>query len=347
MAKKSGFYPLLIKIVKCSRLPWYWVTVIIAVILLMGLVLAAFLDVAFTRLSEWGFWRNFLDGPVLITYILVVYPFIWQLWWRAVDTLQSLLPADEVDSTRLEVGVPVPNRRWEWVATLIGAVFWLSLWQPWGWGNRWEAGAIWLSAYDVVTQSILFGLLSLLLYSSFTGNRYLNRLIRQRLNLDIFNTKLLTPIAHSSLGFSIAFIGGISLSMVFQTQNDLLMWNNIIVWVIMVCFVVLLFFLSMWSTHTAMAQAKNRELDLVQKHLKAASLELKEGVEESSLMGKEELSSELYSSITALVNYERRVKEVPEWPYNASIIRRLVASTFAPIVVFLIKVYSGLGIRFW
>jgi len=177
-----------------------------------------------------------------------------------------------------------------------------------------------------------------MIYSLFTGNRYLNRLIRHNLNLDIFNTGALTPIARSSLGFSIAIIGGISLSLVFQTQDDLLMWNNITIWVILVCFAVLLFFLSMWSTHSTMVEAKKRELDLVQKHLKAASSELKERAEDGSLKGTEELSS----SITAWVNYERRIKEVPEWPYNASIIRRLAVSTLAPVAVFLIKVFSRL-----
>jgi len=120
------------------------------------------------------------------------------------------------------------------------------------------------------------------------------------------------------------------------------MWNNIIIYIILVCFTVLLFFISMWSTHSIMARAKRRELDLVQKHLRAASNELKERAEDSSLKGTEELSS----TITAWVNYERRIKEIPEWPYNAGIIRRLAASTVVPAVVYLIKIISGLGLRF-
>jgi len=55
---------------------------------------------------------------------------------------------------------------------------------------------------------------------------------------------------------------------------------------------------------------------------------------------------ELSSTINAWVNYERRIKETPEWPYNAGIIRRLLASTVVPAVVYLIKIISGLGLRF-
>jgi hypothetical protein len=313
----------------------------IAVVMLLVLVLAAYLDGSFVGLSEWSLWRNFLDGPVLTIYILVVYPFVWRLWWRSVLSLQSLLPINGGDSNRMKVEVPIPDRRWEWMSALIGAIFWLSLWQPWS--RNWGPGGLrWLNAYDVVTQTVLFGLLSLLVYSSFTGSRYVSRLSRQRLKLDIFDTGVLTPIAHSSLGVSLAFIGGISLSLIFQTQEDLLRWNNITVYIILVFFGLLLFFLSMWSTHSAMANTKKSELDLVQSHLKAASHELKERTTADGLKGTEQLSS----TISALVNYERRIKEAPEWPYNAGIIGRLAASTLAPIGVFLIKVLAGLGFRF-
>jgi hypothetical protein len=342
MAKEPGSYPLLIDLVKYSRLPRYWVILTIAIIMLLILILVVYLDGVSYELSEWSLWRNFLDAPVLIIYILIVYPLIWRLWWQSAQVLQSLTPVDERDSNQSKIKAPIPNRRWEWVAILMGVVFWLSLWQPWGWSGRWKPGTIWLPAYEVITQTILFGLLSLLIYSSSTDNLYINRLIRQRVNPDIFNTGMLTPIAYSGLSLSIAWIGGISLSLIFQTQEDLLMWKNIAVWIILVCFAVIIFFLSMWNTHSTITRVKRRELDLVQKYLKTASDELKERAEDGSLKGSEELSS----TITAWLNYERRVKEVPEWPYTASIIRRLAASTVVPAVVYLLKIISGLGLGF-
>jgi hypothetical protein len=207
---------------------------------------------------------------------------------------------------------------------------------------RWQPGTIWLSVYDVITQTILFGLLIWLIYTSFIGSKYLNRLGRKDLNLDIFDTKMLTPIAQSSLGLSLAFIGGISLSLVFQTQEDLLMWNNITIWVILVCFAVLLFFLSMWSTHNTMAKAKKRELDLVQKHLNSVSRELKDRTADGSLKGVEELSS----TMTAWVTYEKRVKEASTWPFNVSIIRNLAMSVLIPAIVYLIKIIGSFWARF-
>ena len=340
MTEEPRAYPLVMQLMKRSRLQWRWIMVIVAVPLLLFLVLAAYLDGVITDLSHWSLWRSLLDGPVLIMYILVVYPFIWRLWWRSVLSLQSLLPIDEGDSHRVEVEVPMPNRRWERVAILIGAAFWLSLWQPWG--ESWRASVMWISAYDVVTQTMLFGLLGWLIYSSFTGNQYIRRLSRQHINLDIFDPGVLTPIARSSLGFSVAFIGGISLSLVFQTPEDLLMWSNITVWVILVCFTVLLFFLSMWGTHSAMAKAKTRHLDLARKHLAGFSHELEDRVAQGQLVGMSDLSS----AISALVTYEKRVKEAPTWPFGVDIVRRLAMSVLMPAAVYLMKLIGTFWARF-
>jgi len=340
MTEEPRAYPLVMQLMKRSRLQWRWIMVIVAVPLLLFLVLAAYRDGVFSDLSHWSLWRSLLDGPVLIMYILVVYPFIWRLWWQSVLSLQSLLPIDEGDSKRAEVEVPVANRRWELLAILIGAAFWLSLWQPWS--ESWRASVMWISAYDVVTQTMLFGLLGWLIYSSFTGNQYIRRLSRQPINLDIFDPGVLTPIARSSLGFSVAFIGGISLSLVFQTPEDLLLWSNITVWAILICFTVLLFFLSMWGTHSAMAKAKTRHLNLARKHLAGFSHELEDRVAQGQLVGMSDLSS----TISALVTYEKRVKETPTWPFSVDIVRRLAMSVLMPAAVYLIKIIGTYWARF-
>lgn len=338
---KEPSHPLLVRIVGLTSLPAYWMTALYAIILGLLFVIASLLDGTLAGFIRDDFWRYFLDAPVLITYVLLVYPLMFRLWLNSVHALHAIRHEDQGNVQKSILTVPDPKRHWEIVAFLVGAAFWIFLWQPWTWGYRWEPGHIWLSVYDIITQCILFGLLSMVLYGSFIGNMYTNSLIKQRLNLDIFNTTALAPIARSSLGLSITFIGGISLSLIFQTQEDLLLWNNIIVWVILLLFAILIFFLSMWNTHSTMADAKNRELRFVQKQLKLASIELKEKAEDNTRKGTNELSP----TITAWLNYERRIKEVPEWPFNGGILRRLTVSTLTPVAVFLIKVFSGLGFR--
>jgi hypothetical protein len=113
-------------------------------------------------------------------------------------------------------------------------------------------------------------------------------------------------------------------------------------YVILVCVTVLIFFISMWSAHNAMAGAKKRELDLAREHLVAASRELKNQAVRGQVGGMERLSY----TITSWATYQRLAKEAPTWPFNAVIIRRLLASIIVPAVVYLIKILSGLGLRF-
>jgi hypothetical protein len=79
MAEEPRADNLLQALMKRSRLPWYWATAMVAAVLILLLVLAAYVDGSFGELSAWSFWQGLLDSPVLVIYILVVYPFMWRL----------------------------------------------------------------------------------------------------------------------------------------------------------------------------------------------------------------------------------------------------------------------------
>jgi len=91
-----------------------------------------------------------------------------------------------------------------------------------------------------------------------------------------------------------------------------------------------------------MAGVKRRKLAMARKHLAAVSRKLEERMEQDNPIGAEELSS----TITSWATYQRLAKEAPTWPFNAGIIRRLIASAIVPAVVYLIKSIAGLGLRF-
>ncbi len=251
-----------------------------------------------------------------------------------------LLPLDEDDFNRLAVAVATPKRRWEWTSVLIGVGLAVGLGQPWN--LPWGPGELWLSVYLAITSPLYNGLLAWLIYDTLAGAVRTNRLSRRDLRLDIFNAEMLTPIARWSLGISLAFVGGISLSLVFGTRENLLRWQSITMYVILVCVTVLIFFISMRSAHNAMAGAKKRELDLAREHLAAASRELKD----QAVRGQVEGMERRYSAITSWATYQRLVQESPTWPFNAGIIRRLIASIIVPAVVYLMKIFAGLGLRF-
>jgi hypothetical protein len=323
---------LLQTIIKDSRLPWHWFTIVLIFSLLLLLIIAAMLDRATGDMRQWDFWRQFLGAPVLIGYIFLIIPYMMRLDSKAKETFQQIF--FQQNSYPDDAGY-IPRRRWEWVAFIAGAAFWILLQQPWSWD--WIGERLWLNLYALVTYAILFGLLGWLIYYSFTGSRYMNRLSRRKLNIDIFNTHTLTPVARASLGTSFAFIGGISLSLIFQTVDSLLTWQNIVIYAILVIATLVIFFLSMWSTHRTMATSKNAELVLVRQQLNEGIRKLKESVSDDSIVN----TNELNSAVAAWGIYERRVQEAQEWPFNANILRRLAASTLLPAIVYGVKVLVG------
>ncbi len=139
---------------------------------------------------------------------------------------------------------------------------------------------------------------------------------------------------------SVGWIGGISLSLVFQTQETLLDAGTITLYAILVGVTVLGFLLSMSSTRNTIAKVKRGELALARKHLAAASLELKDRTSRGQLEGMEGLSS----TMTSWATYQRLVQDTPTWPFDMNIMRRLLASTIAPVLVYLAKVLPSIGI---
>ncbi|MFC2034642.1 hypothetical protein ACFLUJ_00760 [Chloroflexota bacterium] len=340
MKEETGKHNLLQMLMKKSQLPWRWATVTVAALLFLFLVLAMFLDGRINDLSTWRFWQINLEGPVLIIYILVAHIFMWRFRERAIQVFRPLLDIDEGDFNQLAVKVAEPKRRWEWTFVFVGFGLAVALGQPWT--LPWGPGDLWWSVYLVITGALMNGMLAWLIYDTLTGAVRINRLSRRDLKLDIFDSEQLLPIARWGLGISLGFVGGISLSVIFGTNLDLLRWQSIIMYGILICVTVLMFFISMWSAHNAMASAKRRELYLIREHLAAASHELKNQASQDPGEGMERLSSVINSWAT----YQRLVRESPTWPFNAGIIRRLIASAIVPAVVYLIKILSGLGIRF-
>ena len=326
MATRRRSYPLLQGFVKSTRLPWFAVAAIAAGILLLFLVLTVYLGGSFSNGVDWRFWRLGLQ-PAIIVYILVVFPFIQHLWERATQSLRTLLPRPE-----LADGLATYNRRGEWTAMCAGAIFAVAISLPW---TRFDE---WSDLYGFTTQVIMFALLGFLIYSGFAATTQLARLTRHHIRLDVFDNESLIPVARWSLGTSLAFVGGTSLSVVFQPVENLLNMYSIIVYSILTGVTVILFFLSIWSIHAALDSAKRRELAMARQHLGDARRELKQHITQS--VG--DSTDRLYASVAVWGLYERQVLEASTWPFNAGIVTRLAASTVAPAVVYIIKVLANL-----
>jgi len=259
---------------------------------------------------------------------------------QAVLAFKPLLSLDDDAFNKIAANISKPNRRWEWRVIFIGiAISMGGIFQPWT--LDWVSGYFWLTIYFVIVTIILYGLTSWLIYDTLIGIVRVSRLSRQDIKLDILDTEILAPVARWSLGISLVFVGIISLSAI-QMWEIMLDWRTIAGFVITIGVTVLIFFLSMRSAHRVLSEAKKRKLSLVQKQLLEISRELDDRLAKGQLKGTERLSS----TITVLVTYEKRVKEVSTWPFNAGIIRRLAMSVLIPVAVYLVRIITQFLLKF-
>jgi len=274
-----------------------------------------------------------MQAPALIVYLLAIQPILRRLRDGAIEAFRPLVPISDDDYYQLVADAPIFNRRWESLALGLGVGGFVLLSRPWDpSAPMWDLGSSWLVLYGGVCGGLLYGLLSHFIYSALSGTRLFTQFQRHRLDINVFDLKPLEPIGRWSLGIALAFAGGTTLSLLFL-PNFSLDLPTIVIYSAVILAPVVVFFLNMMSTHRVMVEAKGRQLEMVGRRLAAESQRLTE------LQSKEETQNlgELLDSMTAWVALERRIREVPEWPYSQSIMRRLVASILLPLVVFLIQ----------
>jgi hypothetical protein len=305
----------------------------------------AFLDGELSSLLEWSEVVFFVFLILFIIYFLVIYPVMLRARDQAVLAFKPLLSLDDDAFNKVVENISKPSRRWEWAAIFLGIFVFMGInIQPWNM-NGGTSGISWLIVYFAIILALVYGLMGWLIYDTLVGIVRISRLSRRDLKMDILDTEMMAPVASWSLGISLVFVGAILLSIignVAQSGEVLLDENTIIGYVIMICITLLIFFLSMWTAHRALSEAKKSKLATIRRHMLVVSSEMDECMVGDQFNVTEKLSS----SIAALAIYEKRVKEVPTWPFNAATIRRLFVSILTPGIVYLIKILSQTGIRF-
>jgi hypothetical protein len=186
--------------------------------------------------------------------------------------------------------------------------------------------------YALLVGGLMNGLLGWFIYSSLSGTRLFAQLHHHALDINIFDLGSLEPIGRWSLGIALSYIGGITLSLLFIPRFTPTI-ETIILYGTLTLTPVLVFFLNMLSTRRAIVAAKRHKLNMVRDNLAAAS----QALEERAAKGQVEDVEAQLDCIAAWVTYEKRVKEVPEWPYTADIKRNLVLSLLLPLAAYMIQ----------
>jgi hypothetical protein len=287
------------------------------------------------------FWVPGLMPPVIVVYLLLTQTRSQRLRNEAIKAIRPLVKLDD-DHFRLAVSnASLYNRRREWIAFCLGVV------AGWLFQVAWGFSTLWLSLYSVLFGGLMFGLMAWFIYSALSGTELFNELNRHPHDLNIFDLEPLEPIARWSFGIALTLIGGITLSLLIGVPgislNLFMNPQGVIIYGSLLTATILVFFLNMYSTHRALVRAKARELKCVHLNLAKLSNALKEQPERGNPVALEGLSS----AISSWVTYEKRIKEVPEWPYTSQIRRNLLVSVFLSIVALILpSIMRGVLLQF-
>jgi len=225
------------------------------------------------------------------------------------------------------------SRRGEWGAMLLGALVGLAV------AHGLPGAEGWLRLYSEATSALMFAVLAAAIYGSVVRSRHLAARSRAGLELSVFDGHLLTPFAQWGQSLSLVFVGGISLSLLFQSYESLRSIEGVVVYGTMVVVALTLFFMCMWTIHVALAKAQRRELARVRRDLAAA----REGLLRHRSGESAEVVQDAYFPVVILGVYEQQVLHASTWPFNPAIVRRVLASAVAPLGVYLLKLAFGVG----
>lgn len=303
----------------------YVSAVVVVLLLALLLALAVFSQAGLATVGPRGLWKLGLE-PTLIVYILGIYPWLQRRFALAIDTLRPHCNQPEIVSE-----AHAAKRRGELIALLLGAVF--SLWVT----SSWRIEGTWMWLYLIAANAVLFSLMALAIYDGLERTRLLARMMRAGLQLDLFDRQLLAPMARWGQTIALTFVGGICLSLIFQSYETLHSVRSLVIYSILIVVSLTLFFTSVWSIHKALIVAQQRELAVVRQHWLVARSELKRKLAEG---GQSDIAA-LYDPLVVLSAYESQVLAASTWPFNPKIVKEVLASFVAPFLIYGLKIAIG------
>jgi hypothetical protein len=271
-------------------------------------------------------WRPYFMPIALIPFALLGYIPVRRAIVAAEDALSRVVALPDAQQAERRAEALKVDLRIGWIVTLgfagLGAVGALLLvWSPFG---------VWLRVYALLSYALMTGLVGRVLFETLALHGYFAALQRPPLDFDLFHPAPFEPLARFSLLLSVLLMGGVALCIPFaaEPQAALYLVSSLTFGVTIVVALVF-FFLNLLGIHRAMSEAKERALARVRSTLSATYEELSRRIDErrwDEVPGARE-------TLQALLAYEKRIQEAPEWPYTSVALRRLVASALLPIIV--------------
>ncbi len=268
-------------------------------------------------------WRALLISPAVIAYVLLIAPALARTDERVIAALRPLIRISDAEYDRLTDKATYTQPAHELAACAVGLGFGIAL----ALSARPGFTAPWAGVFWLVTTSAMYALLAWMVYAAIAGARMTSALHRQPMLVSVLDTAPFEAVGRQSLLLALAFIGGITLSLVIGgvQQESLQVAGFWLSYAPIIAAPVAVFFLNMLATHRVLADAKKRALADVRRQLEGAGRDLGQRLDEKQDTGA------LAAAVATLVAYEHRLTEARTWPYNTAMVRTLFFSLLLPI----------------
>ena len=305
-----------------------WVKITVSLILLLLPFVIIYQSGLAGELLVYGRWRFILLPPAIVIYIWLVSPLLDRQGAEVVRSIREISPLDEESFTTLVDKALTIRPRNEWIAIGVGVLLGVAL----NTGNDFTEIPILFLVYWYLSLASMYAMMCWTFYVSGASTRLSQALFRKPLRINLFNLAPFEVIGRQGLLMAMAFLGGITLSLILSLQvaslTEPLYW---VIYLVLIAIALLIFFSSMRPAHRVLAKQKGQELSGVQRHLERLGQELMQRMDSQGEIG------ELASQINALTAYERRLKDTPTWPYNTGMLRTLFFSILMPLASVLVK----------
>jgi len=302
--------------------PW-WATLLIGLFLFVLAFAVGIFEHGLPNLFTEGYWRGLFINPSIIFYIMLIAPKLTQMENEVIEAIIPLggLTEETLQQVFEDTQAERPFR--EWVSVGVGVLV-IILTMVFGGGIEFGLTGI----FVLLVSAAAFGILSWTVYASVVSVRVTARLLKQPLQVNLFDLDAFKVVGRSSLYLALAFIGGFTLALFF-TAPDFSVLQNVEFWLInlpMFLIPVIIFFWNMYPTHKIIDSAKRAALKQAGQMIRVVSARLMAGIDHTSGAG------ELSQSLQGLIAYEQRLEKVQTWPYEVSTLRSLFGSILIPVI---------------
>lgn len=310
---------------RLTFLPWS-VNIVLVPLFLIALHLFGHYKEGFPETLGASFWRELFLIPTLVVYLMLTWPFIKRLFREAIASFQQVLLVNKVEFELLVTKSVFFNPWFEVLSFSLGAVLGCLIFRPWRLGPN-------FFPYLLAGDIILFGLFAWKIYISIASAKFFTTLFRRPIKFNILQTNFLEPVAQWSLGVTTIFMGIATIGALFIPTDNLFEVKYILCYGTALLISISIFFLGMRDTHQFILKMKQQELEKLHQGFEPIYQKFLGSLKEQGDTSETQHQGGLVSTLFLC---EKRIREIPDWPFTTTILWRFLFTLLLPSLLALV-----------